>query len=127
MSNELDLTIARVVGLRLGASARHVGLDGAAYGAHSLWSGSLTSAARKGASIFKMCDVSCHRGGATSVTPTFSGITRELACSDGRHNGLDQGQGRDRSLAVTSLSPEEKQQGNQDQRQGAEHSPRYGQ
>ena len=43
------------------AYAQHVGLDGAAFGAHSLRSGFLTSAARRGASIFKMRDVSRHK------------------------------------------------------------------
>jgi len=38
-----------------------VGLDGAAFGAHSLRSGFLTSAARRGASVFKMRDVSRHK------------------------------------------------------------------
>ena len=43
------------------AYARRVGLDGAAFGAHSLRSGFLTSAARRGASVFKMRDVSRHK------------------------------------------------------------------
>jgi site-specific recombinase XerD len=43
------------------AYAGRVGLDGAAYGAHSLRSGFLTSAARRGASVFKMRDVSRHK------------------------------------------------------------------
>jgi site-specific recombinase XerD len=43
------------------AYADTVGLDGANFGAHSLRSGFLTSAARRGASIFKMRDVSRHR------------------------------------------------------------------
>ena len=38
-----------------------VGLDPKAYGAHSLRSGFLTSAARRGASVFKMRDVSRHK------------------------------------------------------------------
>jgi site-specific recombinase XerD len=41
--------------------ADSVGLDGAAFGAHSLRSGFLTSAARRGASVFKMRDVSRHK------------------------------------------------------------------
>ena len=40
---------------------RRVGLDAAAYAAHSLRSGSLTSAAESGASIWKMADQSRHR------------------------------------------------------------------
>jgi integrase len=43
------------------AYADRVGLDGAAFGAHSLRSGFLTSAARRGASVFKMRDVSRHK------------------------------------------------------------------
>jgi integrase len=43
------------------AYARKLALDSAAYGAHSLRSGFLTSAARKGASVFKMRDVSRHK------------------------------------------------------------------
>jgi len=38
-----------------------MGLDAAAYGAHSLRAGFLTSAARRGASVFKMRDVSRHK------------------------------------------------------------------
>ncbi len=41
--------------------AETLGLDAAAFGAHSLRSGFLTSAARRGASIFKMRDVSRHK------------------------------------------------------------------
>ena len=41
--------------------ARRVGLDAAAYAAHSLRSGFLTSAAESGASIWKMADQSRHR------------------------------------------------------------------
>ena len=43
------------------AYARCVGLDGGAFGAHSLRSGFLTSAACRGASVFKMRDVSRHK------------------------------------------------------------------
>jgi integrase len=43
------------------ASAGKLGLDPAAYGAHSLRAGFLTSAARNGASVFKMRDVSRHK------------------------------------------------------------------
>jgi site-specific recombinase XerD len=38
-----------------------LGLDGKAYSAHSLRSGFLSSAARRGASIWKMKEVSRHR------------------------------------------------------------------
>ncbi len=43
------------------AQARAVGLEPAQYAGHSLRSGFLTSAAKRGASIFKMMDVSRHR------------------------------------------------------------------
>jgi site-specific recombinase XerD len=43
------------------AYADRVGLDAAAFGAHSLRAGFLTSAARRGASVFKMRDVSRHK------------------------------------------------------------------
>ena len=42
-------------------AAGRMGLDAAAYGAHSLRAGFLTSAARRGASVFKMRDVSRHK------------------------------------------------------------------
>jgi integrase len=41
--------------------AERVGLDAAQFSGHSLRSGFLTSAARRGASIFKMMDVSRHK------------------------------------------------------------------
>jgi hypothetical protein len=40
---------------------RRVGLDPAAYAAHSLRSGFLTSAAEAGASVFKLSEVSRHK------------------------------------------------------------------
>jgi site-specific recombinase XerD len=43
------------------AYARRVGLDAADFSGHSLRAGFLTSAARRGASIFKMRDVSRHK------------------------------------------------------------------
>jgi len=43
------------------AYAGRVGLDAKLFGGHSLRSGFLTSAAGKGASIFKMMDVSRHK------------------------------------------------------------------
>ncbi len=52
----------RQVGLQIvQAYASRLGLDPAAFGAHSLRAGFLTSAARRGASVFKMRDVSRHR------------------------------------------------------------------
>jgi hypothetical protein len=41
--------------------ARRLGLKAADFGAHSLRAGFLTSAARRGASVFKMRDVSRHK------------------------------------------------------------------
>ena len=52
-----DRAVAEIVK----AHARRVGLDAADFSGHSLRSGFLTSAARRGASIFKMMDVSRHR------------------------------------------------------------------
>jgi integrase len=56
-----DHTVVRVVK----ASARRVGLDPNLFAGHSLRSGFLTSAAGRGASIFKIMDVSRHRSMAT--------------------------------------------------------------
>jgi hypothetical protein len=52
-----DTTVVRVVK----AGARRVGLDPKLFAGHSLRSGFLTSAAGRGASIFKMMDQSRHR------------------------------------------------------------------
>jgi site-specific recombinase XerD len=43
------------------AQAHRVGLDPATFAGHSLRAGFLTSAAKRGANIFKMMDVSGHR------------------------------------------------------------------
>jgi hypothetical protein len=43
------------------AYATQVGLKATDFGAHSLRSGFLTNAARRGASVFKMRDVSSHK------------------------------------------------------------------
>jgi integrase len=52
-----DRTVANVVK----AQARRVGLNANEFSGHSLRSGFLTSAAARGASIFKMMDVSRHK------------------------------------------------------------------
>ncbi len=52
-----DRTVARVVQARAAAA----GLDPAMFGGHSLRAGFLTSAARAGASVFKMQEVSRHK------------------------------------------------------------------
>jgi integrase len=52
-----DHNVAEIVKLH----ARRVGLDPVAFSGHSLRAGFLTSAAKRGATIFKMMDVSRHR------------------------------------------------------------------
>jgi site-specific recombinase XerD len=52
---------AQSVGLIVKAHATRLGLDPGAFSAHSLRAGFLTSAATRGASIFKMMDVSRHK------------------------------------------------------------------
>ena len=52
-----DRSVAKIVK----AHAARIGLDPAGFSGHSLRSGFLTSAAARGASIFKMMDVSRHR------------------------------------------------------------------
>jgi site-specific recombinase XerD len=52
-----DRSVAKIVKMH----AARVGLDPACFSGHSLRSGFLTSAAARGASIFKMMDVSRHR------------------------------------------------------------------
>jgi integrase len=52
-----DRSVAKIVKVH----AARVGLDPAGFSGHSLRSGFLTSAAARGASIFKMMDVSRHR------------------------------------------------------------------
>ena len=66
-----DTTVVRVVK----ASARRVGLDPKLFAGHSLRSGFLTSAAGRGASIFKMMDQSRHKSGA------IARLRRTLAAS----------------------------------------------
>jgi hypothetical protein len=46
-------------------AAERAGLDPAIFAGHSLRSGFLTSAAKRGASLFKMMDVSRHKSGDT--------------------------------------------------------------
>jgi Phage integrase family len=64
--------------------AGRAGFDAAIFSAHSLRSGFLTSAAAKGASIFKMMDQSGHKSIDTcavmSVMQNYSRITREPDC-----------------------------------------------
>ena len=52
---------ARAAAELVKAYARRVGLNAADFSGHSLRSGFLTSAAAKGASVFKMMDVSRHK------------------------------------------------------------------
>jgi integrase len=67
------------------AYAERLGLNATDFGAHSLRAGFLTSAARRGASVFKMRDVSRqHRSmdvlKPRSATPTCSGIMLGPGC-----------------------------------------------
>ena len=52
---------AQSVALIVKANAKKAGLDARIFAGHSLRSGFLTSAARRGASLFKMMDVSRHK------------------------------------------------------------------
>jgi integrase len=63
-----DRSVAKIVK----AHAARVGLDPAVFSGHSLRSGFLTSAAARGASIFKMMDVSRHKS-----VDTLRGYVRE--------------------------------------------------
>jgi site-specific recombinase XerD len=56
-----DRLTPQSVALIVKAHAERAGLDSQSFAGHSLRSGFLTSAARRGASIFKMMDVSRHR------------------------------------------------------------------
>jgi site-specific recombinase XerD len=56
-----DRLAAQSVALIVKACAARLGLDPSAFSGHSLRSGFLTSAAARGASLFKMMDVSRHR------------------------------------------------------------------
>ena len=56
-----DRLTAQSVALIVKAHAKRAGLDPRSFAGHSLRSGFLTSAARRGASVFKMMDVSRHR------------------------------------------------------------------
>jgi integrase len=56
-----DRLKAHSVALIVKAYAARLGLDPGAFSGHSLRSGFLTSAAARGASLFKMMDVSRHR------------------------------------------------------------------
>jgi site-specific recombinase XerD len=60
-----DRLTAQSVALIVKAHARRAGLDPEQFSAHSLRAGFLTSAARRGASLFKMMDVSRHRSLST--------------------------------------------------------------
>jgi hypothetical protein len=64
--------------------AERLRLKPADFGAHSLRAGFLTSAARRGASVFKMRDVSRHKSWTCCkpmcATPIYSGIMPELDC-----------------------------------------------
>jgi hypothetical protein len=66
------------------AQAERVGLDPALFAGHSLRAGFLTSAAKRGASIFKMMDVSRHHS-----VDTLRGYVRDAQIfKDHAGNGL---------------------------------------
>jgi hypothetical protein len=69
------------------AYAARAGFDASTFSGHSLRSGFLTSAAGKGASIFKMMDVSRHKSvdtlRATCATRSYSRIMRGPGCCKG--------------------------------------------
>ena len=77
-----DRSVANIVK----AYAERAGFDASAFSGHSLRAGFLTSAAGKGASIFKMMDVSRHKSvdtlRATSVMRSYSRIMREPGCCE---------------------------------------------
>jgi integrase len=72
-----DRSVAKIVK----AHAARIGLDPAVFSGHSLRSAFLTSAAARGASIFKMMDVSRHKR-----MDTLRGYIR-----DAEHSGITQG------------------------------------
>jgi site-specific recombinase XerD len=65
------------------AHAERAGLDPASFSGHSLRSGFLTSAASRGASIFKMMDVSRHRS-----VDTLRGYVRDAELFKDHAGGL---------------------------------------
>jgi site-specific recombinase XerD len=73
-----DKQVARTVK----ALAARLGLEVASLGGHSLRSGFLTSAAARGASIFKMADQSRHKG-----MDTLRGYSRRTADMAGPADG----------------------------------------
>jgi integrase len=78
-----DRSVANIVK----AYAARAGFDASTFSGHSLRAGFLTSAAGKGASIFKMMDVSRHKSvdtlrGATSAMRSYSRIMRGQVCCE---------------------------------------------
>ena len=73
----IDRSVAKIVK----AYAGRAGFDASLFSSHSLRAGFLTSAAGKGASIFKMMDVSRHK--SVDTLPSFSRIMPERDCSKG--------------------------------------------
>ena len=75
-----DRSVANIIKYR----AERLGLDPKAFSGHSLRSGFLTSAAARGASLFKLADVSRHRAwtpcGAISAMPRCSRTTPVRDC-----------------------------------------------
>jgi integrase len=56
-----DRLSARMVATIVQDAAERVGLDPATFGAHSLRAGFITSAAKRGANLFKICDTRGHK------------------------------------------------------------------
>jgi hypothetical protein len=73
-----DRSVANIV-----AYASRAGFDASVSSGHSLRAGFLTSAAGKGASIFKMMDFSRHKSvEAMCLTPSYSRIMRARGCCE---------------------------------------------
>ncbi|HEX4409935.1 MAG TPA: site-specific integrase [Xanthobacteraceae bacterium] len=56
-----DQLTPRMVATIVQSAATRLGLDAAKFGAHSLRAGFITSAAKRGANLFKICDTSGHK------------------------------------------------------------------
>lgn len=76
-----DRTVAEIVK----RCAGRVGLDPAAYAGHSLRAGFLTSAAARGASVFKMMDVSRHKSVDNSLSSGNADAGNKHRCRKKEH------------------------------------------
>jgi site-specific recombinase XerD len=77
---------ARNVAAIVKAGASRLGLDAAAFGGHSLRAGFVTSAAKRGANLFKICDTTGHKSlEMLRITPAMPSSSRTMparACSE---------------------------------------------